>query len=218
MNELVAVMGGAVAGILLKISADRLIIHLSKKKYSNNNYVFSVIFTIILTILPIYMWEVSFKAFAAMVFFYGLIVLTLVDIKLQLLPNIITYPLIVLGIGCNSLGIFTDLESALIGAFAGYFSLWAVNMIFYLVRKKQGMGYGDFKLFSAIGAWVGWQLLPLVILLSSVVGVLCVIILAGLSRKKVAQRIPFGPYLAGAGTIAVLCGNEIVTWYLGLLV
>jgi leader peptidase (prepilin peptidase)/N-methyltransferase len=116
----------------------------------------------------------------------------------------------------NLNGFFTGLDSALAGAVAGYLTLWSVYWLFKLATKKEGMGYGDFKLLAAIGAWLGWQMLPLVILLSSLVGAvvgLSLILFAGHGRQI---PIPFGPYLAGGGLIALLWGKQITQAYLGL--
>jgi len=112
--------------------------------------------------------------------------------------------------------IFTDLRSSVIGAAAGYLSLWSVYHLFRLLTGKEGMGYGDFKLLAALGAWMGWTVLPLVIVLSAAVGSIVGItmIIAG-QRSRTAQ-IPFGPYLAGAGWLALLYGDAIMTWYLNL--
>ena len=126
-----------------------------------------------------------------------------------------TLSLLWLGLMVNSQGLFTDLESAVYGAAAGYLALWSVFWIFKLVTGTEGMGYGDFKLLAALGAWLGVQSLPLIILLSSVVG--AVVGIAGiiiLGRDKNVP-IPFGPYLAAAGWIAALWGNDISQWYLG---
>jgi leader peptidase (prepilin peptidase)/N-methyltransferase len=146
-----------------------------------------------------------------------LLALALVDVDTQLLPDSMTLPLLWAGLLINafpSLGMaFVDLRSAVAGAAAGYVSLWLVYQLFKLATGKEGMGYGDFKLFAAIGAWLGWQILPLVILLSAAVGAvigIAMILLAGRSRHK---PIPFGPYLAGAGWIAILWGEPLLASY-----
>ncbi|MHB1619569.1 MAG: prepilin peptidase [Sulfuricella sp.] len=163
-------------------------------------------------------WRFGFgpTALAALLFAWTLIALTFIDFDTQLLPDSITQPLIWLGLLLNLNGFFTGLDSALVGAVAGYLSLWSVYWLFKLVTKKEGMGYGDFKLLAAIGAWLGWQMLPLVILLSSLVGAvvgLSLILFAGHGRQI---PIPFGPYLAGGGLIALLWGKPITQAYLGL--
>lgn len=162
-------------------------------------------------------WHFGFglTALAALVFTWSLIALTFIDFDTQLLPDSITQPLIWLGLLFNLNGFFTGIDAALVGAVAGYMTLWCVYWLFKLVTKKEGMGYGDFKLLAAIGAWLGWQILPLVILLSSIVGAvvgISLILFAGHGRQI---PIPFGPYLAGGGLIALLWGKQITQAYLG---
>ena len=128
----------------------------------------------------------------------------------------ITLPLLWLGLLLNLFGTYTSLHDAVIGAMAGYLALWSVYWLFKLVTGKEGMGYGDFKLLAALGAWMGWQMLPVIILLSSVVGAVLGIALMVLARHGRGQPMPFGPYLAGAGVLALFVGHEINTTYLGL--
>ena len=151
----------------------------------------------------------------ALVFCWALIALTFIDADTQLLPDDITLPLLWLGLLANIMGIFTDLPSAVIGAVAGYLSLWLVYWGFKLLTHKEGMGYGDFKLLAALGAWMGWQMLPLIILLSALVGAVVGIVGIIVAGREKGARIPFGPYLAAAGFIALLWGHAINTWYLG---
>ena len=163
-------------------------------------------------------WRFGFGpiALAALLFAWALIALTFIDFDTQLLPDSITQPLIWLCLLLNLNGFFTSINEALVGAVAGYLSLWSVYWLFKLATKKEGMGYGDFKLLAAIGAWLGWQMLPLVILLSSLVGAvvgISLILFAGHGRQI---PIPFGPYLAGGGLIALLWGKPITQAYLGL--
>ena len=148
---------------------------------------------------------------------WALIALTFIDFDTKYLPDAITLPLIWCGLLFNLGGTFTDLPSAVIGAVAGYLALWSVYWLFKLATGKEGMGYGDFKLLSALGAWLGWQLLPLVILLSSLVGAIVGIVLIILARRGRDIPIPFGPYLAAAGCIALFWGNELTQAYLSLL-
>jgi leader peptidase (prepilin peptidase)/N-methyltransferase len=163
-------------------------------------------------------WHFGFgvAAVAAMIFAWSLIALTLIDVDTQLLPDSITLPLLWIGLLSNIQGTFTPLNSAVIGAVAGYLSLWSVYWLFKLVTGKEGMGFGDFKLLAAIGAWLGWKLLPLVILLSSFVGAVIGILLIVLRRQGRDVPIPFGPYLAAAGLIAMLWGGDINAVYLNL--
>ncbi len=156
-------------------------------------------------------------AAGAMVFVAAMVALTCIDFDTQLLPDDITLPLLWLGLLLNLWGTYTDLSSAVIGAIAGYLSLWSVYWLFKLVTGKEGMGYGDFKLLAAIGAWLGWQVLPLTILLSSFVGALVGIALIVLARRGRNVPIPFGPYLATAGVIALFWGKPLTAAYIGLL-
>jgi leader peptidase (prepilin peptidase) / N-methyltransferase len=152
-------------------------------------------------------------AFAAMAFLWCLIAATFIDFDTQLLPDAITLPLVWLGLLVNIPGTFADLPSAVIGAAAGYLSLWSVYWIFKLITGKEGMGFGDFKLLAAIGAWCGWQMLPLVILMSSVIGAGVGVVLIVLSRLGRNVPIPFGPYLAAAGVVALFWGPQLTRHY-----
>ncbi len=160
---------------------------------------------------------VSAMTFAALLFCWSLIALTFIDADTQLLPDQITQPLIWLGLLVNLNGLFTDLPSALIGATAGYLSLWSIYWLFKLLTGKEGMGFGDFKLLAAIGAWLGWSMLPVVILLSSLVGAVVGISLIAFARHARSQPIPFGPYLAGGGLIALFWGQDLTQAYLAWL-
>ena len=160
---------------------------------------------------------VSFATLGALLFCWALIALTFIDADTQLLPDQITQPLIWLGLLFNLGGVFTDIQTAIMGAVVGYLSLWSVYWLFKLVTGKEGMGYGDFKLLAAIGAWLGWQLLPVVILLSSLVGAIVGVSLIVFARHERSQPIPFGPYLAGGGVIALLWGQDLTQAYLNWL-
>jgi leader peptidase (prepilin peptidase)/N-methyltransferase len=151
----------------------------------------------------------------ALVFAAALIALTGIDFDTQLLPDDITLPLLWVGLLLNAFGTFTDLKSAVIGAAAGYLSLWSVYWLFKLFTGKEGMGYGDFKLLAALGAWLGWQMLPLTILLSSFVGAIIGIGMMVFARHGRNVPIPFGPYLAIAGMIALFWGKPLTRAYLG---
>lgn len=150
----------------------------------------------------------------ALVFVFALIALTFIDFDTQLLPDDMTLPLLWLGLLLNLNHGFTDITSAVIGAMAGYLVLWVVYWLFKLVTGKEGMGYGDFKLLAAIGAWFGWQLLPAVILLSSVVGSVIGIGLILLKGKNRQTAIPFGPFLALGGIAALFYGQTLASFYL----
>ncbi len=162
-------------------------------------------------------WHFGFGlgALGALVFLWCLIALTFIDLDTQLLPDGITQPLIWLGLLFNLGGAFVDIRSAVLGAVAGYLALWLVYWLFRLATGKEGMGFGDFKLLAAIGAWLGWQMLPLVILLSSLVGALAGVALIVLAKHGRHIPIPFGPYLAGGGLVAMLWGQQITQAYLG---
>ena len=161
-------------------------------------------------------WHFGFgiAGLSALILLWGMIALTFIDADTQLLPDSITLPLLWLGLIVNSDNTFTDLRSAVLGAVFGYLALWSVYWLFKLATKKEGMGYGDFKLLAAIGAWLGWQVLPLVILLSSVVGAVIGIAFIVLARMGRNIPLPFGPYLAMAGFIALLWGKPIMDSYL----
>lgn len=153
---------------------------------------------------------------AALVFVFALIALTFIDLDTFFLPDDITLPLVWAGLIANIFALYTDLTSAVIGAMAGYLSLWTVFWIFKFATGKEGMGYGDFKLLAAIGAWLGWQMLPLTILLSSLVGAVIGIGMMIFARHGRETPIPFGPYLAIAGLIALFHGGAINKQYLNL--
>ena len=172
----------------------------------------------LLSVAVIYYVGVSWSGLAALVFTWSLIALTMIDFDAYLLPDDITLPLLWLGLIINSFTIFTDLPSALWGAVAGYLSLWSVYKLFKLLTGKEGMGYGDFKLLAALGAWMGWQMLPQIILLSSLVGAVIGISLIVIRGRDKNIPIPFGPYLAIAGWIAFVWGDTINQTYLKLFV
>ncbi len=162
-------------------------------------------------------WHFGFgpQALAALAFCWTLIALTFIDLDTQLLPDSLTQPLIWGGLLVNLGGTFAPLPAALMGAVVGYLALWSVYWLFKLATGKEGMGYGDFKLLAAIGAWLGWQMLPLAILLSSLVGAAVGIALMVFARRGRDVPIPFGPYLAGGGVIALFWGTELTRAYLG---
>jgi leader peptidase (prepilin peptidase)/N-methyltransferase len=164
-------------------------------------------------------WRFGFgwQAFGAMLFVWCMVALTFIDVDTQLLPDAITLPLLWAGLLINLRGTFVDLAGAVLGAVAGYLVLWSVYWLFKLATGKEGMGFGDFKLLAAIGAWLGWKMLPLVILASSFVGAVVGIALMVLARRGRDVPIPFGPYLAGAGLIALFWGGPLVDRYLATL-
>ena len=158
-----------------------------------------------------YSWQLGF----ALVFGWAMIALAFIDFDTQLLPDDITLPILWLGLIANAYGTYTDLRSAVFGAIAGYMILWLVYWAFRLVAKKEGMGFGDFKLLAAIGAWTGWQVIPVVILASAGLGAIIGTLFLWLSRRRADTRIPFGPYLALAGIVGLIWGRELVLAWLG---
>jgi leader peptidase (prepilin peptidase) / N-methyltransferase len=159
----------------------------------------------------------SIQLAAALGFTFCLVVLTFIDLDTMLLPDVITLPLLWVGLLLNLKGVFVSLESAVIGAVAGYLILWSIYWAFKLVTGKEGMGYGDFKLLAALGAWFGWQVLPMIILLSSVVGLVAAIGMMVFKNHGRVQPIPFGPYLAGAGLLALYL-RPMLAGFMGITV
>jgi len=164
-----------------------------------------------------YTFGVTLQTVAALLFTWILLALTLIDLKKQLLPDNLTLPLLWFGIFFSFFDLFADLKSSVIGAMAGYLILWSVYHLFKLLTKKEGMGYGDFKLLAALGAWAGYGYLPQIILVSSVVGSIAGITMLVIGKTRHQQPIPFGPYLAVAGWIALLWGETINETYLSFL-
>jgi leader peptidase (prepilin peptidase)/N-methyltransferase len=162
-------------------------------------------------------WRFGYSAamLAALLLAWSLVALTFIDLDTQLLPDDITLPLLWLGLLVNTAGTFTDLRSAVLGAAAGYLLLWCVYWGFRLLTGKEGMGFGDFKLLAAIGAWFGWQVIPLVVLVSAGAGAVIGGLAIAFSGKGRDVRIPFGPYLAVGGLVALFAGRPLVTAYLG---
>lgn len=161
-------------------------------------------------------WQLGFglPLLVALFLTWALLAASLIDFQHQLLPDSITLPFLWLGLLCNYFGLYTDLESSVIGAMAGYLSLWSVYWLFKLVTGKEGMGYGDFKLLAMLGAFLGWQALPAIILMSSLVGAVVGITLILLRRMDKEVPIPFGPYLAAAGWLSLLWGDTLIYNYL----
>ena len=171
-------------------------------------------FTAITSVIVAWHFGYTPQTFFALLLTWSLIALSFIDIDHQLLPDNITLPVLWLGLFLSLFGFFTDSHDSIIGTVAGYLSLWVVYHLFKLATGKEGMGYGDFKLLGLFGAWLGWQYLPIIILLSSLVGAI-----AGLTMIIIVKRdhnipIPFGPYLAAAGWIALLWGNDLNQLYL----
>ena len=156
------------------------------------------------------------QALGALFLTWGLVALAGIDIEKQLLPDRITLPLLWLGLLFNTRHVFTDLQSAVVGAAAGYLALWAVYHAFRSLTGKEGMGYGDFKLYALLGAWLGWQELPVVLMLAAGVGAVTGLVLLGLKRLQQGAPIPFGPFLAAAGWAGLLWGAPLTAAYFSL--
>ncbi|MEW6119991.1 MAG: A24 family peptidase [Pseudomonadota bacterium] len=159
-------------------------------------------------------WGVSPQTVGALLLVWTLIALAFIDLDTALLPDSLTLPLVWLGLLFNLQGHFASLPDAVVGAAAGYLILWSVYWLFKLATGKEGMGYGDFKLLAAIGAWLGWQMLPVTILLSSVVGAVIGIAMIVFVKHDRRVPIPFGPYLAGGGLVALFFGADLTQAYL----
>jgi len=181
-------------------------------------YPFVELLSAVFVLIVALKFDLSYATLFAAFFTWALLALTFIDLDTQYLPDQITLPFIWLGLLINIDNTFTDLSSALIGAVTGYLSLWLVYKTFKLLTNKEGMGYGDFKLLAMIGAWCGWQVIPAVILISSVIGSIAGILMIATKYHEKGKPIPFGPYLAGAGWIVLLWGTEINQYYLTLFV
>lgn len=173
--------------------------------------------TALLSTVIAYQYGVSLNTLYMLILTWGLISLTLIDFDHMLLPDQITLPLLWLGLLVNINGNFASLQDAILGAVVGYMSLYLILWLFKLMTGKEGMGFGDFKLFALFGAWIGWQLLPILILMASVVGAIVGIALMVFKGHQREQAIPFGPYLAVAGWITIIWGQAIWSWYLSIL-
>ena len=167
-----------------------------------------------LAVAAVWQFGPGAKGLAACALLWALLALAFIDADTQLLPDDITLPLLWAGLAANLFGLFVPLASAVIGAMAGYLALWAVYWLFKLVRGKEGMGYGDFKLLAALGAWLGWPMLPQIVLVSSVLGAVGGILMIVLKGRDKAVPLPYGPWLAGAGAVALFFGPAINALYL----
>jgi len=170
--------------------------------------------TAVLSALVIWHFGSGIAGLSALIFLWLLIVMSFIDLDTQLLPDELTLPLMWLGLLINLDGTFVPLRDAVIGAAAGYLFLWLVYWMFLAATGKEGIGYGDFKLLAALGAWMGWTMLPLIVLLSSVVGATVGLLMIALKRHHRDSPIPFGPFLATAGLLALLIGQPIINSWL----
>lgn len=171
--------------------------------------------TALMTVALMVQYDASLALLGAMIFTWSLISLTMIDFDHHLLPDDITLPLLWLGLAFSVFGAGVSLPDAVLGAMLGYLSLWSVYWLFKLATGKEGMGYGDFKLLGAMGAWLGWQSIPMIILLSSAVGAVFGIALMVATKRGKDVPIPFGPYLAMAGWITLMWGDTILAYYMG---
>lgn len=171
-------------------------------------------FTALLTVVVVVQFGLSWQTPAALLLTWSLIALAIIDYDTQLLPDSITLPLVWLGLILSLFGLFADSASAIVGAVTGYLSLWSVFQLFRLTTGKEGMGYGDFKLLALFGAWLGWQFLPQIILLSALTGTLLGLLMIAAGRHRQGTPIPFGPFLAAAGWISLMWGEPINRAYL----
>lgn len=171
--------------------------------------------TAVVTVATVWRFGWSAQTLFALPFGWTLLGLTFIDFDRQLLPDCMTQPLLWAGLLLNSQSVYVDWQSSLYGAVAGYLTLWLIYHLFRLATGKEGMGYGDFKLLAAFGAWLGWQKLPLIVLLSSLAGAVLGLTLIGFGLRSREQPMPFGPYLAIAGWIALLWGDSLVATWMG---
>ncbi|MCZ6643499.1 MAG: A24 family peptidase [Gammaproteobacteria bacterium] len=168
----------------------------------------------VLTVWGLSLFGFTWLGLAVLLYAWTLLALTFIDYDTQLLPDQLTLPLLWLGLITNLFGGFTDLPSAIIGAIAGYLFLWSTYWVFKLITGKEGMGYGDFKLYAAIGAWLGWQVLPAVILIASIVGLLYALFTLLTGNRQSAQPIPFGPFLAVSGWVSLVARDSVMALFL----
>ncbi len=182
----------------------------SCKTHISAQYPLIEIFTALISVFVA--WKIGFGwgALAALFFTWTLITLAFIDAKTMLLPDNLTLPLMWIGIAVNYFGVFVDLQSSVLGAMLGYLSLWSLFHVFRLITGKEGMGYGDFKILAAIGAWGGWQILPFTVFIASLLGAVLGIAWMLIQRKKDSQPIPFGPWLALAGFAGFIWRDEVI--------
>lgn len=173
--------------------------------------------TMLMSLIVAWHFGATPQAFLGIIVTWFLIGMSMIDVDHQLLPDSMTLPLMWIGLLAALIPVFADLQSAIIGAAMGYMILWSIYQLFKLVTGKEGMGFGDFKLLAALGALLGWQALPVIILLSSLVGAIVGVTLIAITGRDKNIPIPFGPYLAAAGWLAMLWGNDLSGWYYSTL-
>ena len=190
----------------------------SCKTHISFQYPLIEIFTAALSVFIAWKFGFTWQTLAAIVLAWTLITLSIIDAKTMLLPDNLTLPLMWLGIAVNYQHLFVDLHSSVLGAIIGYLSLWTLFQVFKLVTGKEGMGYGDFKILAALGAWGGWQILPFTIFAASLFGAVFGIAWMMIKRDRNANMIPFGPWLASAGLIAFLWRDDVLVAMKGFLI
>lgn len=216
MTELLGFIFGFLIGCILDMVVYHLPIilqqhwqvQISQSVQFLNKKIFLKMISAIVSVIIIHQYGLNLKACAALIFSWSLLILAFIDIKTFLLPDVITLPLLWLGLLCNLFGLFADIHSAVLGAVVGYLSLYCITKVFQLITGKIGMGNGDFKLLAALGAWLGWQYLVFIVLFASLLGSIVGISFLLFKKQKSNTPIPFGPYLALAGWI-VLLGNKV---------
>ena len=173
--------------------------------------------TAILSVIVAWRFGATVQAAAALVLTWSLIALSFIDLDRQLLPDVITLPMLWLGLLLSVFTVFEDSSASIVGAVCGYLILWLVYQVFKLLTGRVGMGYGDFKLLAMLGAWLGWSRLPMIVLMSSLVGAVVGLLMILIQQRDHRIPIPFGPFLALAGWVALLWGDQLNTAYLGLM-
>lgn len=173
------------------------------------------ILTMVLSLLAVWQFGFTLKLIFVLLFIWILIAICFIDLQHKLIPDSLSLSLLWIGLMANTAAMFTSLPIAVFSAVGAYLTLWLIIKVFYLITGKIGMGNGDFKLFAAFGAWLGWMQLPFILLLSSLLGSLVGIIYLKMIKKTKETPIPFGPFLCVSGLIALFWGKEILAWYLG---
>ncbi len=169
--------------------------------------------TAVLSVVVAWHFGLGWQMAGALLLTWALVALSFIDFHDQLLPDSITLPVLWIGIGLSLFGLYTDTTSSVLGAMVGYLALWSVFHLFKLLTRKEGMGYGDFKLLAMLGAWMGWKMLPLVVILSSLLGAVIGVGLILIRKQDRSVPIPFGPYLALAGWVGFLWGEDLIDLY-----
>lgn len=185
-------------------------------KHISIRYPLLELFTATLSVFVVWMFAYSWESLYVLIFTWSLLCLTCIDLDHHMLPDVITLPLLWLGLLLSTVNIFTNSHDAIIGAVVAYASLWLFVKLFKCLTGKDGMGHGDFKLFAVFGAWLGWQVLPFIIIFAAVTGAIAGIIFLLCTRQGRNTPIPFGPYLAISGWLAMFWGQDITNFYIAI--